>query len=155
MMGVSSKFTMGVTPPPHHPPCAHLCPFKLSGGLAFKPGSSSQTLLAALDLLSYSFLLSSFAQLWLAGDGAISITEDFGSNGSIGGWPATLSFFIPVNLLLWVLLMGNFELGLRDGYEVTSTTASTSVTVVSAYNFHGYKGQPAIVATKIMSQNLH
>ena len=28
-------------------------------------------------------------------------------------------------------------------------------TVDSAYNIHGYKGQPVIVATKIMSQNPH
>ena len=28
-------------------------------------------------------------------------------------------------------------------------------TVDSAYNIHGYKGQPVIAATKIMSQNLH
>ena len=28
-------------------------------------------------------------------------------------------------------------------------------TVDSAYNIHGYKGQPVIVATKIMPQNPH
>ena len=35
------------------------------------------------------------------------------------------------------------------------TQTNGGCTVDSAYNIHGYKGQPVIVATKIMSQNPH